>query len=258
MLALRQDREVRVKRLQPLTGIGLGARVPFAVPFAVPFVVLFAVVFAVVFVGCGGSGASATGVGGHTGTMTAGAAGAPGGGPHGPGTGGMGMGMMGPGSASTGAAGAGTTCPSGVQQTIVVDCGYPYSSSNVLTSVVFNESDVLRAIAPSGSASSGVVRLFYNDEHALTLGVRSVSVTTASGSSTTNYTVSALSADPGSVTNPQTGSNILAGDQNGLDQSLRPMWPALFITDVTGSSTSRIGDWQQGGRPTGPNAVYGT
>ena len=47
---------------------------------------------------------------------------------------------------------------------------------NALTSVAFNESDVLRAIEPSGSASSGVVRLFYNDEHALTLGVRSGSV----------------------------------------------------------------------------------
>ena len=146
----------------------------------------------------------------------------------------------------------------GTQQTIIVDCGYPYSSSNVLTSVVFNESDVLRAIQPSGSASSGVVRLFYNDEHAMTLGVRSVVVTTASGSTTTDYPVSPLLADPGSVTSPQTGTNMLIGLQNGLDASLRPMWPALFITDVSTSRTSRLGDWQQGGTPRAPNAVYGT
>ncbi len=169
------------------------------------------------------------------------------------------MGMMGPGSSgAAGAAGAGTTCSSGVQQTIIVDCGYPYTSSNALTSVTFNESDVLRAIQPSGSTSSGVVRLFYNDEHALTLGVRSVVVKTTSGSTTSDYTVSQLPADPGGVTSPQTGSNMLAGADNGLDPSLRPMWPSLFITDVSVAPTSRVGDWQQGGVPRAPNAVYGT
>ena len=213
----------------------------------------------VLALGCGGQGSSAPGTGGHGGMTMAGAGGGPGGGPHGPGAGGMGMMGMGPGSSgTTGAAGAGTTCTSGVQQTIIVDCGYPYTSSNALTSVAFNESDVLRAIEPSGSASSGVVRLFYNDEHALTLGVRSVVEKTASGSTTTDYPVSPLPADPGSVTSPQTGSNLLAGAQNGLDPSLRPMWPSLFITDVSVDPTSRIGDWQQGGRPSAPNAVYGT
>ncbi len=36
------------------------------------------------------------------------------------------------------------------------------------------------------------------------------------------------------------------------------MWPSLFITDVSVDPTSRIGDWQQGGRPSAPNSVYGT
>jgi hypothetical protein len=205
--------------------------------------------------GCGSSPGAAGGAGG-TGGMTPGGA-------HGMGTGGMSMGPgkgTGPGAGmtSTGAAGAGFTCASGAAQTVVVDCGYPYSSSNVLTSIPFNESGVLRAIVPSGTASSGAVRLFYDDEHALTLGVRRVAVTTAAGSTSTDYPVSPLASDPGSVTNPQTGSNLLAGDQNGLDQSLRPMWPALFITDVTADPTSKAGDWQQGGRPTPPSAVYGT
>ena len=210
---------------------------------------------AVLAVGCGGQGSSASGAGGTTGMGMTGTGGGPGGGPKGSGTGGMGMGMMGTG--TTGAAGAGTTC-SGAQQTIIVDCGYPYSSSNVLTSVTFNESDVLRAIQPSGSASSGVVRLFYNDEHAMTLGVRSVVVKTASGSTSTDYPVSPLLANPGSVTSPQTGTNMLIGAENGLDPSLRPMWPSLFITDVSTARTSRLGDWQQGGTPRVPNAVYGT
>jgi hypothetical protein len=212
----------------------------------------------VLAVGCGGQGASVSGIGGHSGMTMSGTGGGPGGGPKGSGTGGMGMGMGMMGTGTTGAAGAGTTCSSGVQQTIIVDCGYPYSSSNALTSVVFNESDVLRAIQPSGSASSGVVRLFYNDEHAMTLGVRSVVVKTASGSTSTDYPVSPLLADPGSVTNPQIGSNMLVGADSGLDPSLRPMWPSLFITDVSVNKTSRIGDWQQGGTPSAPNAVYGT
>ena len=204
-------------------------------------------------VGCGG-GASTAGMGGHPGTP--GSGGMPGG--PGPGGGGMmGMGMKGSGGV-TGAAGAGTTCGS-VQQTVIVDCGYPYTSStNVLTSVTFNEDGVLRGIEPSGSSSAGVVKLFYNDEHAMTLGVRSVVVTSASGSTTTNYTVSPLSSDPGSVTSPQMGTTMLTGNESGLDQSLRPMWPVLYITDVSTDPTSRAGDWQQGGRPVGPTAVYGT
>ena len=215
----------------------------------------FGLAAVVLAVGCGGGGAATSGTGGHGG-MTM-----PGGGPPGSGTGGMGMGMGMPGPGSTGAAGAAaanTTCPSGAQQTIIVDCGYPYSSSNALTSVTFNEDEVLRAISPSGSASAGVVRLFYNDEHALTLGVRSVVVKSASGSTSTDFAVSALPADPGSVTNPQIGSNMLVGAQSGLDPSLRPMWPSLFITDVSVNPTSRVGDWQQGGLPISPNAVYGT
>jgi len=150
------------------------------------------------------------------------------------------------------------TCTPGVEQLIITDCGYPYASSNPLTNVAFNESDVLRAIQPSGSWPTGVVRMFYNDEHALTLGVRSVVLKSASGSTTTDYPVSTLASDPGSATNPQTGTNILSGDQSGLDAMLRPMWPSLFLTDISADPTSRAGDWQQGGRPAAPNAIFGT
>ena len=41
----------------------------------------------------------------------------------------------------------------------------------------------------------------------------------------TDYPVTPLATDPGSSTNPQTGTNMLVGDQSGLDASLRPMWP---------------------------------
>jgi hypothetical protein len=117
---------------------------------------------------------------------------------------------------------------------------------------------VLRAIVPSGSWPNGVVSVYFNDEHALTLGVRSVVVKSAAGSTTTNYPLTALGAVPGSALEPQTGTNVLSGDQSGLDKSLRPMWPSLFITDISTNPMSRVGDWQQGGRPSAPNAVFGT
>jgi hypothetical protein len=164
----------------------------------------------------------------------------------------------GSGNGGEGGATFGDSCVPGVQGSLITDCGYPSSSSSPLTSVLFNESEVLRAIEPSSSASTGTVRVFYNDEHALTLGVRSVAVKTATGTTTTDYPVSPLLTDPGSAIDPQTGTNVLAGDQNGLDASLRPMWPSLFITDITTNPNSRAGDWQYGGRPTSPNAIFGS
>lgn len=225
-----------------------------------PVVGVLAVVAFVAFLApaCGTQGSSPTGTGGNGGPMsgaggtTAGPAGHPG--PGGPGA----AGAMGPGAGGNGGSGGVAACVPGVQQTIVTDCGYPSTTSNILSSTVFNESDVLRAIQPSGSAPGGIVRVFYNDEHALTLGVRSVAVKTAGGTTTTSYPVASLASDPGSAVNPQTGSNVLSGDQSGLDVSLRPMWPSLFLTDVSSDPTSRVGDWQQGGRPLGPSAIFGT
>jgi hypothetical protein len=149
-------------------------------------------------------------------------------------------------------------CIPGVAGTAITACGYPYMSSTPLTNVAFNELEVLRAIEPAGAIPMAIVRLFYNDEHALTLGVRSVVVKDASGTTTTTYPVSALTTNPGSITSAQTGTNDLVGDQSGLDQSLRPMWPVLFLTDVTADSASKTGDWQMGGVPINPTEIFGT
>ncbi|PYL60090.1 MAG: hypothetical protein DMF24_11185, partial [Verrucomicrobia bacterium] len=59
-------------------------------------------------------------------------------------------------------------------------------------------------------------------------------------------------ASPGptaqSVTNPQVGSTFDSGDLAGVDISNRPMFPALFITDITDPSTNPLaGDWQYDG-----------
>jgi len=150
------------------------------------------------------------------------------------------------------------TCTPGVEELVITDCGYPTTSASPLTSTTFNENEVLRAIRPGGSWPHGVVQMFYNDEHAMTLGVRQVVVKSTSGTTTTDYPITELATDPGSSTAPQTGTTILGGDQSGLDPSLRPMWPSLFVTDISTNPGSRAGDWQQGGVPVAPGAIFGS
>jgi len=148
--------------------------------------------------------------------------------------------------------------------------GYPFKSSDPRTDVDFNESEVLRAFSPQQTvnATPGLtIKVWYNDEHALTLGVRRVIVKTLTGTTTTDYPFSALLQNPGGVLNPQVGTMTLDGDQAGTDTSAcsgypdlcdRPMFPALFITDITTNPSSTAGDWQHGGTPLPPHAVFGT
>ena len=176
----------------------------------------------------------------------------------GTGSGGTKGGPGGPGDPGSGGSAPATVCTPGVVGPVITDCGYPYESSNPLTNVAFNESEVLRAIAPSGGAPLASVRLFYNDEHALTLGVRSVSVQSASGTATHDFPVSELSASPSALRSPVTGTNDLTGEDAGVDPEGRPMWPALFVTDTTVDQENRSGDWQMGGTAWNPSAIFGT
>ena len=133
--------------------------------------------------------------------------------------------------------------------------GYPFKSSDPRTDVSFNESEVLRAFSPQQTvnATPGLsIKVWYNDEHALTLGVRRVIVLTKTGTTTTDYSVSALSTDPGSVLDPQVGTTALDGDQAGTDTSActgypdlcdRPMFPALFLTDISTDPNSTAERW---------------
>src|SRR5437773_752462 len=144
--------------------------------------------------------------------------------------------------------------------------GYPFTSPDPRTSVVFNESEVLRAFRPSVARPGERLMVFYNDEHALTLGVRRVLVKTSGGTTMTDYPLSPLTSSPDGVLDPQVGTMALDGDQAGTDTSScagfpdlcdRPLFPALFITDITDDPSSRAGDWQFGGTPSAPHAAYG-
>jgi hypothetical protein len=139
---------------------------------------------------------------------------------------------------------------------------YPFQSENPLTNVVFNESEVLRSFTTTvaDGCMPNEIRLWYNDEHALTLGVGRVIVKNVGGvpPTVTDYPISRLLTNPGSVTDPQVGTTATSGDQAGTDLSGRPLFPALFITDTTTDPSSMAGDWQFGGTPIAPHAVYGT
>src|SRR5437868_13139926 len=143
--------------------------------------------------------------------------------------------------------------------------GYPDSSNLPRSMAAFNENDILRAMDP-GPSNCGMtptsIKLWYSDEHAMTLGVRRVIVKTSSGTSTTDYPITAYPGTPACVSNPLLGSTIQSGAQSGNDVAVggsRPMWPALFLTDLTvNGPNSRAGDWQQGGMPYRPTSVCGS
>ena len=160
-------------------------------------------------------------------------------------------------------------CEAKATAAVVAPCvlGYPFTSTDPRTSVVFNESEVLRAFRPSVARPGERLMVFYNDEHALTLGVRRVLVKTSGGTTMTDYPLSPLTSSPDGVLDPQVGTMTLDGDQAGTDTSScagfpdlcdRPLFPALFITDITDDPSSRAGDWQFGGTPIAPDAVFGT
>ncbi len=161
-----------------------------------------------------------------------------------------------PGAGQMGADGgsAATACTPGVVGPVITECGYPFSSSNPLTDILFNESSILAAIVPSGGYPFASIQLFYNDEHAMTLGVRETVINGVSRS----FPVSPLTKSPDVISAPKTGTNLILGHQAGVDPVGRPMWPALFITDITEDASAVGGDWQWGGAPVNPTYVAGT
>ena len=147
-----------------------------------------------------------------------------------------------------------SACKPGVVGTVITECGYPFASANPLTDILFNESSVLAAIVPSGGYPFASIQLFYNDEHAMTLGVHEAVINGKS----TKFPVSPLAMSPDTVNAPETGTNLIIGQLAGVDPVGRPMWPALFITDITTDSRAVAGDWQWGGAPVNPTYVAGT
>jgi len=114
------------------------------------------------------------------------------------------------------------------------NCGYPAAS--------FVESTTLVGINASGGGSSpAIIQVWYNDEHALTLGC-----------ATSSDPVSPLSPDPAAVHYPQTG------DPACTDTVGRPLRPVVFITDLSVDPSCKAGDMQSGGPAYDPVAIFGS
>ncbi len=123
----------------------------------------------------------------------------------------------------------------------VDSCGYPDATNGARSGTAFNESDVLAGFSTTGSGASTKVIAWYTDEHAMTLG--------------TGPNVTQMTADPDHATNPNTG------DSSAMDPAGRPLYPAMYVTDITGAPASRSGDWQQKANNSGavaPDDVFGT
>jgi hypothetical protein len=114
------------------------------------------------------------------------------------------------------------------------NCGYPASS--------FVESTTIKGITADGGGSApAIIRVYYNDEHALTLGCE-----------TSSYPVSTLSPDPDAVYYPQTG------DPACTDTLGRVLRPVVFVTDTSIDPSCTAGDMQKGGPAYDPVAIFGS
>src|SRR4029079_11854627 len=129
----------------------------------------------------------------------------------------------------------------------------------------FNGKHVPRACDPGAvgcGSPSPTIKGWYNDEDALTLGVRQVIVKKHGVKTTTNYPITASPLTPTCIADTlKFGTTIEKGDQSGNDVAKgdgRPLWPALFVTDLTKfGAKSRAGDWQEGGTGIPPYRVCG-
>jgi hypothetical protein len=141
----------------------------------------------------------------------------------------------------------------------VCTLGYPDNSNLPKSGRNFNESEVLAAAQSVG----GEVRAWYSDEHAMLLGERRIVLITPPPTGTIGFdhSFTSMVGNPSSATGSplvNVGPTSLTGDGAAVDPYGRPLFPAVFVTDITSDATSRSGDWQQGGTPYRPNKIFGT
>lgn len=143
----------------------------------------------------------------------------------------------------------------------LVECGYPYNTiDNGRTSVRDEENEVLKAYSPKIAHAGDKLNVWGNDENAMMMGIRQIIINTPTGTTTKDYPITLLPGPPPQVTlNPQVGAlyDVLPDDA-GTDAAGRPIFPSLFITDITSNPADKSGDWQYGGHPVPPVAVFGS
>jgi len=150
-----------------------------------------------------------------------------------------------------------STCTRTVRDRPTSSCrcsfGYPDASNMPRSGQAFHESSILKAVVPGRDGCpipDARLRLWYNDETALALGIRRVVVyTSATDSTVTDYNVTPSPAAAACVTGLEFGATAQSGLQTGNDTAVdggRPMWPVLYLTDISFDKDDRSGDWQNG------------
>jgi len=130
---------------------------------------------------------------------------------------------------------------------------YPDNSNPPRSQQGYSESQIVAAVEPGKSGcpvGDNQLKVWYNDEYAVGLGIRRVVVYTSPTDSTvTDYPVSPSPASPACMTGLQFGATNQSGLQTGNDTAVdggRPIWPVVYVTDITLNKGARTGDWEAG------------
>src|SRR5207247_4082329 len=101
--------------------------------------------------------------------------------------------------------GDGGTCSAQASAAIAAPCvlRYPFASSEPRTAVLFGTSQMVRAFQPGVAGGGERLKVFYNDDHALPVGVRRVIAKTPRRAHVQGYPVSPRSGHRGGPTTPQ-------------------------------------------------------
>jgi len=128
-----------------------------------------------------------------------------------------------------------TSVPRGMPEPVLTATFTDTCGAFTGTSPAFNESTVTRVALLGGTPNAPTLHVITNDESGLLLGE-------ADKQTSPTYPVTQLGTPTApfykDVANPSLGDPFL------YDGTVRPQFPALFITDIT-SGSSNAGDWQQ-------------
>ena len=154
----------------------------------------------------------------------------------------------------------------------LVECGPSGDGSNPYD-LPNDENDILVAYSPAPPSVAGPgsrLILWYRDEHAMALGVSRVEVpdpiTPRMTFPIVPYpgglfgTIDSAIGTPMLIGAPYhftNSSNVRDSRFDSVDIGGRPIFPAIFITDITTDPNNKSGDWENGGNPIPPHSVYG-
>ncbi len=134
-------------------------------------------------------------------------------------------------------------------------------SCNSNTSIPSIEHGVFKTFSPSIAYPGDSIKVWFADEKTPQVGVHQIRVNTPTGLVVKNYPVSPLNGVPSVAIPPLVGAGYSDPDPKwrGTDVYGIPIYPAMFITDITTDPNSKSGDWENGGTTAlPPHALFGT